>query len=81
MIALWGKLKGWAAVAGLLALAIGVAFIKGRSEGRKLFEARRTEQRIGAMKKRKELDDEISNLGSNDVDQRLVKWLRDDSER
>lgn len=81
MIGLWGKIKGWAALAGAALLAVGVAFLKGRSEGRRVFEAKRTEQRVGAMKERKDVDDEIDSLGHADVDQRLAKWMRDDSER
>jgi hypothetical protein len=78
MIALWNKLKGWAALAGVALFAIGVAFIKGRAAGIAHIEAEQERRRLDAIKARKETDDEVDQLGSNDVDDRLARWLRDD---
>lgn len=36
---LFGKLKGWLAAAGVILLAVGVAFLKGRKAGKSSVEA------------------------------------------
>lgn len=71
------KLKGWLIGAGLIIAAIGVAFLKGRKAGVEHMEAEQAKHRIKAMEDRKAVDDDIQNLGSNTVDQRMAKWLRD----
>lgn len=77
MIGIWGKIKGFAAGLGLVLVAIGIAFLKGRKAGVEHVEAEQTKRRIEALQDRKAVDDEIKNLGSNDVDQRLARWMRD----
>lgn len=37
--ALWARFSGWAAGAGIILLAIGVALLKGRAEGKRVAEA------------------------------------------
>lgn len=71
------KLKGWLIGAGLLIAAIGVAFLKGRKAGIDHMEAEQAKHRIKTMEDRKAVDDDIQNLGSNDIDQRMERWLRD----
>lgn len=77
MIWAWEKVKGFAAALGLILVAIGIAFLKGRKAGVEHMEAEQTKRRIEALQDRKAVDDEIKNLGSNDVDQRLARWMRD----
>lgn len=74
---IWGKIKGWIVGAVLLIAAIGVAFLKGRKAGVDHMESEQVKHRINAMKDRKAVDDEVQNLGSNDIDQRMERWLRD----
>lgn len=76
MIALWEKLKGYAAASGLILAAIGIAFLKGRKAGVEHMEAEQTKRRIEALQDRKAVDDDIANLGAQDVDQRLARWNR-----
>lgn len=78
MMWLWGKIQGWAAAVGLIAVALGVAFFKGRSAGIQHIESEQTKRRLEALKDRKAVDDEVANLGSNDLDQSLARWMRDD---
>lgn len=67
-------------IAGLLAAFVGALalFFKGRSSGVNSERAKQDRQRIESMQKAKEIDNEIENLGSNDVDERFKKWLRKD---
>jgi len=77
MIALWNKLKlAGLALAGLF-VAVGIAFLRGRRAGIERIEAEQNRRRIEAVKTRKDIDDDVANLGSNDVDVGLAKWLRD----
>ncbi|MBJ6986954.1 hypothetical protein [Devosia sp. MC521] len=58
-------------------VALGLAFLKGRKAGVEHIEREQSARRIQSMKDRKEVDDEVSNLGSNDLDSDLNRWLRD----
>lgn len=81
MIALWTKFKVGLGIAGAVIVAIGIAFLKGRRAGIGHIEAEQAKRRLESVKQRKEIDDEISQLGSNDIDQRYAQWLRDDDPR
>lgn len=78
MFSAWGKIKAALAIAGAVIVAIGIAFLRGRKAGIDHIEAEQDRRRLESMKQRKEVDDDISNLGSNDVDQSLARWMRDD---
>lgn len=74
---MFAKLKLYAALAGAFFVALAVAVLKGRADGIRYMEAEQQRRRIEAMKDRKEVDDEVQNLGSNDLDSGLQRWLRD----
>lgn len=71
------KLKTFAALCGAFFIALGIAFLKGRKAGVEHIEREQAARRIQSMRDRKEVDDEVSNLGSNDLDSGLQRWLRD----
>lgn len=73
----WAKLQAGLAIAGAVIVAIGIAFLKGRKAGVAHIEAEQAARRIQSMKDRKAVDDEVQNLGSNDIDDRMSRWLRD----
>lgn len=70
----------WLQAKGLQILGIlaAVAFVFGliRRDAWKDFEARDAKRRLDAVRKKNEVDNEIENLGSNDLDERLRKWVR-----
>lgn len=72
------KLKTFAALCGAIFIALAIAFLKGRKAGVEHIEAEQAARRIQSMKDRKAVDDEVQNLGSNDIDQSLARWMRDD---
>ncbi len=78
LFALWGKTKIWAGLALAVLVAIGIAFLRGRSAGIQHMEAEQARRRIEAMKDRKEVDDDVDQMGSADLDSNYSKWLRDD---
>lgn len=78
MFSLWGKIKAGLAIAGAVIIAIGIAVLKGRAEGIRHMEAEQAKRRAESISDRKEIDDEISQMGSQDVDQNLARWNRDE---
>ena len=78
MFSLWTKIKVALGIVGAVIVAIGIAFLKGRRVGIEHIEAEQSARRIQSMKDRKEVDDEVDQLGSNDVDERFARWMRDD---
>ncbi|WP_035102585.1 hypothetical protein [Devosia sp. LC5] len=78
MFSFWGKIKAGLAIAGAIIFAIGVAFLRGRAEGKKIIEAEQAKRRAESMKQRKEIGDEVDQMGAADVDSNYSRWLRDD---
>lgn len=77
LLSFYGKIKGWLALAGAVIIAVLIAFFKGRSAGKAAEAAKAQQARIDSMKTAKEVTDEVSNLGNNDVDRELSQWMRD----
>lgn len=76
--AVW-RLFGWRgaiAAAGLILPVLGFRWATNLGAERERSKA--TDRNLNAMKDRKEIDDEIDQLGSNDVDERFARWMRDD---
>jgi hypothetical protein len=79
--AVW-RLLGWQ---GALVAAAGFLAALGYGKGR--YDAMRDEQvatdlrNMDAMKNRKEIDDDVSEMGSNDLDSAYQRWLRDNDPR
>lgn len=73
------RLLGWqgalAALAGLLA---ALSYGKGRNEAYRDLQARRDRENLNASQTRKDIDHEVDQLGSNDLDRNWAQWLRDD---
>ena len=57
----------------LLGVSIMTAYRHGRSVERRLA----AERRLQAVNERREVEDEIAQLGPADVDERLSRWMRD----
>lgn len=77
-LALWGKTKIWAGIAFAVLVAIGIAFLRGRSAGIQHMEAEQARRRIEAINDRKEIDDDVDQMGPADLDSNYSRWLRDD---
>jgi hypothetical protein len=76
------RLLGWrgalAAAAGLMAV---IGYGKGRHDESLAERNRRDRENLKASQNRKEIDDAIDQLGSNDLDERYSRWMRDDDTR
>lgn len=74
----FGKLKGWLALGGVAIIAIFVAFLRGRHEGKKLIEAEQSRQRIKAIKKKAETDEKVRKMDRSTRRGKLREWMRGD---
>jgi hypothetical protein len=72
---------GWkAAIAAAVPLLAVLGFGWAQNMGAERERNRNLKRQIDAVKTRKEVDDEIANLGHADVDSGLKRWLRDHSD-
>ena len=79
--AVW-RLLGWhGALTAAAALVAVLGYGKGRADASREHQARRDRENLKASQNRKEIDDEIDQLGSNDLDERYSRWMRDDDTR
>ena len=77
LAALWSRVSFDATIAGAVLIAIGIAFIKGRAEGKATYVRQREQAKQAAAKKAEQVRDEIQNTPGPRVDSRLDKWMRD----
>lgn len=76
VVVVW-RLLGWqGALAAAASMVAALSYGKGRAEGKAIIEAEQNRARLDAVKRRKEVDDDVKALGSNDVDERLKRWNR-----
>lgn len=69
----WSKIAGYAiAIGGVLAV-LAAAYAKGRSDQK----STQTTEHLKTIKAAKEIENEVDDLGSNDIDTEYRKWLRD----
>lgn len=82
-IALWFATSktGQAIAAGFaVAGAVGIAVLKVFNAGKSAERAREDRQSLENLRSRAKTNDEVSTLGSTDLDKRLSKWVRRDDE-
>lgn len=77
LAALWSRASLYLSLAGAVVIAIGIAFIKGRAEGKATYVRQREKVKHAASKKAEQIRDEIQNAPDARVDSRLDKWMRD----
>lgn len=75
--ALWSRASLYLSLAGAVIIAIGIAFIMGRSEGKAAYVRRREKAKQAASQKAEKIRDEIENAPDARVDRRLDRWMRD----
>lgn len=74
---LWAALPRWLKEA-LVAIATGILiYLAGRNRGTANERARQKAADAQAIKRRKEIDDEVARLPPADRDRRLDRWMRD----
>ncbi len=71
------RLRLYLSLAGAVLDAIGVAFIKGRADGKATYERQREKAKQAASQKAEKIRHEIGKAPDADVDRRLDKWMRD----
>lgn len=78
IFALWARIKGWAIATGAALVALAMLFAAIRKSGRDAAERERRSARLRAIEDQRRKDDELAGLGSNDLDDRLARWVRKD---
>jgi hypothetical protein len=63
-----------------IALAIGIAVLKIFSAGRDAERAQQDRQSLQNLRTRQETNAEIDGLGGADLDRRVDRWVRDDTQ-
>ena len=74
---LWSRVAGTVAIAGAVAVAVGVVWLRMKEAARAEYERRRAADREKAAKTAQEVSDDVANSSNADVDQRLDRWMRD----
>lgn len=72
-----GKLKLWLAVAGGVIVAVGTAYLRGRSAGKDAAKAAARKRNEIAVKKARKIESDVEKLGPDELNKRLSRWLRD----
>jgi hypothetical protein len=77
LAALWSRTWFYLSIVGAVAVAIGIAFIKGRADGKATYARQREAAKIKAHKQAEKIRDAIQNAGGDRIDRDLDKWMRD----
>ena len=71
------RAKLYLSLAGAVLVALGTAFIMGRSAGKEAYVKQREIAKKKASKAAEKVRDEIQNAPDDRVDRRLDRWMRD----
>ncbi|WP_348646782.1 hypothetical protein [Ensifer sp. ENS08] len=74
---IWSRITGWLAPVGMALAIVAGAFFYGRSSGKDDAKAEQAKANAKAIKQARGVEDEVQNMGGDDVDRALSKWLRD----
>ena len=77
LAALWSRASFYLSLAGAIVIALGIAFIKGRADGKATYVRQREKARQAASRKAEQVRDEVQNAPDARVDSRLDGWMRD----
>jgi hypothetical protein len=75
--AAWSRVSGWAALVTALIAALGMAWLRGRAEGKAAWEAKREATRDKAQRQSGDIRHDVQNSSDPDLDRRLGGWMRD----
>jgi hypothetical protein len=77
ILALSARARLYLSLAGAVLLALGLAFIMGRSAGKEAYIRRRETAKRKAARKAETIRHEIDQAPDDRVDRRLDRWMRD----
>ncbi len=81
LLSAWAKAKAGLIVAGLFIAGLLAVLAKvksdGKREGRQEVVVKQQQETLEAVKRAREIEHDVSTLGSQDLDRRMDKWYRD----
>jgi len=74
---IWSRVSGWLAAAGVALAVLAGVFLYGRAGGKADAEAEQARKNAKAIKKARDVEDDVNKMGDADIDRRLGEWMRD----
>lgn len=74
---LWSRASLLLSLLGAVVVALGIAFIKGRADGKATYIRQREKAKQAASKKAEKIRDEIHSASDSRINSRLDRWMRD----
>lgn len=78
LLALFARIKGYAAAAIGAAIFLTFAYFRARQDGKNAAELAQARKQADAIKRKKEIDNEIDIMGADHLHTELGKWMRGD---
>ena len=77
VLSLWNKFMGWIIGAGVIIVAVGMVFLKGRAEGKRVYREAHEKQEREATERSAEIIKKIQQATPDEVNKKLEKYYRD----
>lgn len=77
LLALFARIKGYAAAAIGAAIFLTFAYFRARQDGKNAARLEQAKRQAEAIKQKKETDDEVDRMGTDRRRDELGRWLRD----
>jgi hypothetical protein len=77
LLALFARIKGYAAAAIGAAIFLTFAYFRARQDGKNAAMLEQAKRRAEAIKQKKETDDEVDRMGTDRRRDELGRWMRD----
>lgn len=76
-LALFARIKGYAAAAVGAAIFLTFAYFRARQDGKNAARLEQAKRQAEAIKQKKETDDEVDRMGTDRRRDELGRWMRD----
>ncbi|MFQ6183667.1 hypothetical protein ACLMJV_17190 [Sinorhizobium meliloti] len=77
LVALFARIKGYAAAAIGAAIFLTFAYFRARQDGKNAARLEQAKRQAEAIKQKKETDDEVDRMGTDRRRDELGRWMRD----
>lgn len=77
LVAIFARIKGYAAAAIGAAIFLTFAYFRARQDGKNAARLEQAKRQAEAIKQKKETDDEVDRMGTDRRRDELGRWMRD----